>query len=476
MEMHRTIYYLLLLISITGLTSCKKALEFNPITEYSNSNFWKDTTQTMSALNGAYTLLQAAMAPEGVFYGEARADNVVGNLTSLNTEALNLLTNNVNSSLRISNWSQLYAVVNQANLVIMNAKIMKDQGLYANKIARYNYVTGQAYALRALCYFTMTRLWGELPIVTEPLKDATDNYYVERSDTSKVYQQIEADLDSAALRLPATYSASQFNRAQLTLGAVNAIYTDLYMWRHQYDKALIAAQKVIDKTSNYTVTSLLDATALENTSYAKMFTAGNSSESIFEIDYNFAERGTRSFYIQVYGDLGFQPAFMISVPLMTKFSPNDLRAKISYDADRRAITKFFEKTGFNRAQMDDKNVILYRLSDILLLKAEALNQKNRVPEAIAIVNQMRTRAGVPVLLPADYQDLDKDDIEDIILDERQKELCFEGKRWFDLVRTNKAIEVMGPINSVSNEENYLWPIFLNELRLNPLLKQNSYYQ
>lgn len=464
-----------MLLMVLGLTACKKALELNPITEYANANFWKETTQATAALNGAYTLLQAAMGPEGVFYGEARADNVAQNLTSLNTESLNLLTNNVNPSLRITNWSQLYAVVNQANLIIQNVRVMNQSGLYANKTAEYNQTLGQAYALRALCYFTMTRVWGELPIVTKPLKDATENYYVEKSDTAQVYSRIELDLDSATVLLPTSYAPSQTTKALLTAGAVNAIYTDLYMWRHQYEKALTASQKIISNTSNYSLTSLTDATALENTSYARQFTHGFSTESIFEIDFNFAERGARSFYIQVYGDIGFQPAFQVSVPLMTKFSPSDKRATISYN-ERRDITKFFDKTNFVRSTMDDKNIIMYRLSDILLLRAEALNQLNRPGDAITIVNQMKVRAGEIGLLPSDYNGLTKSQVEDIILNERSKELCFEGKRWFDLVRTGKAISVMQPINGLNNVDNYVWPISLNEIRLNPLLKQNAYYQ
>lgn len=474
MKNKKTLFIYLALLTL-GFTACKKALELNPITEYADANFWKETSQATAALNGAYTLLQAAMGPEGVFYGEARADNVAQNLTSLNTESLNLLTNNVNPSLRISSWNQIYAVVNQANLIIKNVRLMNASGLYASKPADYNQTLGQAYALRALCYFTMTRIWGELPLVTQPLKDATENYYVAKSDTSQIYSRIELDLDSATLLLPPSYSPSQTTKALLTAGAVNAIYTDLYMWRHQYEKALTASQKIVSNTANYNLTSLTDAAALENTSYAKQFTTGFSSESIFEIDFNFAERGARSFYIQVYGDIGFQPAFQASIPLMTKFSPSDKRAAISYN-ERRDITKFFEKTNFVRSTMDDKNIILYRLSDILLLRAEALNQLNRPADAIAIVNQMKVRAGEVALQPTDYNTLSKSQIEDIILNERSKELCFEGKRWFDLVRTGKAISVMQPINGLNNVDNYVWPISLNEIRLNPLLKQNSYYQ
>ena len=77
---------------------------------------------------------------------------------------------------------------------------------------------------------------------------------------------------------------------------------------------------------------------------------------------------------------------------------------------------------------------------------------------------------------AAFMALSKDEAENVILDERQKELCFEGKRWFDLVRTGRAISVMGPINGLSNPENILFPINLNIIRENPTIEQNNFYK
>lgn len=474
-----------MLITLVFLSGCKKALEIDPTTSYSSLNFWTETPQATAALYGAYNLLQGAMAPESVLYGEARADNVVINPLALSSQTLNLLTNNLNSSLPIASWSGFYQVVNQSNLILKNTSQMKDKGLYLGKDAEYKNVRGQAFAIRAFCYFYMTRIWGKLPLVTEPFSDAKQNVRIARSDTAAVYARIQADLDSATLApIPGSYATASATRAQFTLGAVNALYTDFYMWRHQYENALAASQKILMNTA-YSLASLYSASStvdynvnpalIDNTAYAQMFTKGASTESIFEIDYNFAERATRSFLITVYGDLGFQPFFKGSGYLSSKFSSTDLRSKINFDTNS-GIVKFFEKSGFVRGTQDDKNIIVYRLADIILLRAEALNKTGNVPGAMALVNQIRTRAGALAYTEDAYAGFTTDQIEDLILDERARELCYEGKRWFDLVRTGKAIKVMQPINGLSQPENFLWPLSLTEIRLNPLLDQNSYYQ
>ncbi|WP_432713808.1 RagB/SusD family nutrient uptake outer membrane protein [Pedobacter sp.] len=477
--------YSLALVALLSIFGCKKALEIDPTTSYSNSNFWTETPQATASLYGAYNLLQSAMARNVVYYGEARADNVILNPLALSSQTLNLLTNNLNSSLPVSSWNGFYQVVNQSNLILKNTLIMKEKGLYLGKTAEYNTVRAQAFALRAFCYFYMTRLWGKLPLVTEPVLDANQNFSIARSDTTEVYSRIQADLDSASLApIPSTYGTASATRAQFTMGALNALYTDFYMWRHQYQNALASSQKILSN-STYSLTSLYSASStidynvnpqlIDNTPYAQMFTKGFASESIFEIDYNFAERATRSFYITVYGDLGFQPFFKASGYLTSKFTSVDLRSKINFGTTG-AILKFFEKSGFDRSTQDDKNIIIYRLADIILLRAEALNKTGDVSGAMTLVNQIRSRAGASTYTAASYAGLTTDQIEDLILDERARELCYEGKRWFDLVRTGKAIKVLQPINGISVPENFLWPISLTEIRLNSLLDQNSYYQ
>jgi len=149
MKLKHVRLYITVLIAAVLLGACKKTLDIDPTTSYSTANFWEATPQATAALYGAYTLLQSAMGPESVYFGEARADNVVQNPLALSSQTLNLLTNNLNSSLSISSWNGLYQVVNQTNLILKNTAIMNTKGLYAGDLTDYNSVRSQAFALRA---------------------------------------------------------------------------------------------------------------------------------------------------------------------------------------------------------------------------------------------------------------------------------------------------------------------------------------
>ena len=116
---------------------------------------------------------------------------------------------------------------------------------------------------------------------------------------------------------------------------------------------------------------------------------------------------------------------------------------------------------------------IYRYSDMLLLKAEALVHQSKWEEALDIVKKIRDRAGL--LTPTALDFASEDDLLDFIMRERQIELLGEGRRWFDLLRTNSWKEVMGPINGMQDDGNELFPIHYSHLIENPKLTQNPYY-
>src|SRR5690606_10578021 len=130
----------------------------------------------------------------------------------------------------------------------------------------------------------------------------------------------------------------------------------------------------------------------------------------------------------------------------------------------------------DQSTQNDKNVMIYRLADVMLLRAEALNARNQRAQAFLLVNKIRERAGLIAIAADEYEAYTEEEAQEIILTERQKELCFEGKRWFDLVRTGRAIEVMQPINGMSDPNNLVWPINLNVIRQNPQIEQNEFYK
>lgn len=486
---------------VAVISSCKSALDKDPLTEYAYANFWNEPSQASAALNGAYYRLQSTLNTEFVLYGEARADNLAVPRDD-NATNLALLNNKLSPDLPITDWSNFYKVIGQANLIIKNVKLMKDKGIYDNQTAEYNRVLGQALGLRALCYFYMTRVWGNVPLITEPvtLNNGDINAFkTPRTDTLEVYKQVSADLTQAENLLPASYADEKQTRATLTKGGIDAILTDYYMWRNNVDSALITSKRILDNNSQYKLAALYDPskdyfsgpqTDIDNTEYAKMFIDGFSQESIFEIAYSYDE-GSLSFLTALFAGGAGTAQFVADATFASKFSSSDLRDLADFKFGIQ-IFKNFPKGTYNKVTSNDKDVILYRLADIILLRAEALNAKGDRAGAWALLKQIRERAFGPASASNVYNNnvtgptgsdemnsfmsLSTDAAHDVILDERQKELCFEGKRWFDLVRTGKAISVMGPINGLTNPENILFPINLDIIRQNPLIEQNNFYK
>src|SRR5690606_28568128 len=138
----------------------------------------------------------------------------------------------------------------------------------------------------------------------------------------------------------------------------------------------------------------------------------------------------------IYGNINAQ--FAARDEFAGSFLDTDLRVLTNFRSSTQ-IYKFFPKAGFDQSTQNDKNVMIYRLADVMLLRAEALNARNQRAQAFLLVNKIRERAGLIAIAADEYEAYTEEEAQEIILTERQKELCFEGKRWFDLVRTGRAI-------------------------------------
>lgn len=485
--------------ALAALSSCTKALDRVPITEYTNETFWNEPEQASAALNGLYSVLQPTLNIEFSYYGEARAD-ILEIARTNSTQTIALVYNRLDPNLGITDWSGFYRVVNQANLIIKKLPEMKERGIYFGKDSEYNRVMGQALAMRAYCYFYMSRIWGDVPLLTEPTVNTGDitDFKTPRTPVAQVYNQISTDLLAARELLPTSYTNPQQTRAMITRGGADAILTDYYMWRQNYDSALIASGRLMTNTT-YGLVNLYNPAVnylaipqsnIDATEYAQMFQAGFSRESVFELAFSYDENAISSLLTLFAGGAG-NAQFFADPGFAASYSGDDLRRLNNFKSDVQ-IFKHFPKTTFDRTTENDKNIILYRLADIMLLRAEALNKHDRRAEAWELLKQVRARVFGPASATSatnndvsgptgtDQQTLfmnaTMDEAEDIILEERKKELAFEGKRWYDLVRTGKAIPTMMPRNGMSNPENLLFPINLNIIRQNPLIEQNNFYK
>jgi len=460
-----------------SMQSCEKMLDLSPTTEYASRDYFASTSQAYAVLYGAYYQLQTAINQEFIYYGEARSDNVKFGGGSLSNNTLSVIQNALDGNLAYSDWGNFYSVIKQANLVIKKVPLMRERGINVRD-ADYNKLIGQALGLRALTYFYLVRIWGDVPLIIEPVEKETDLNVFKTPRIAKeiIYQQISTDLVRARALLPTTNANNMETRGMLTRGAIDAMQTDFYMWRNMPDSAIITSARLINAAgepayATYKLAELynpnidyrVSGNSIDNAPYSLMFTQGLSEESIFEVVFSFEDNNTSNIY-GIYGNINAQ--FAARDELAGAFLDTDLRVLTNFRSSTQ-IYKFFPKTGFDQSTQNDKNVMIYRLSDVMLLRAEALNARNQRAQAFLLVNKIRERAGLTAIAAAEYEAYTEEEAQEVILTERQKELWFEGKRWFDLVRTGKAIEDMQPINGISDPNNLVWPINLNVIRQNP---------
>ncbi|MNS84188.1 SusD family protein [compost metagenome] len=377
-------------------------------------------------------------------------------------------------------WRYLYGMIAKANTVIGNVRKVPDPKLTKN---RKNEMIGEAAFMRAYSYFDLVRLFGDVPLITKEITAInSDNIeqiypllYPERVSQSMIYNQIIADLDTALAYVPATAA----NKGFVTKGAVNALLARVYStktpidWNKvkQYSDAVIAGGYVLVPEYDFLWDNKHE----------------NSTESIFEINCEDWATG---------GNWG---ASMLIGTDWKKFNTptNDLIKAFDAEGDviRKSSSvlfsnvtgkwtdKYWAQTSFPfvnkyRDVSGAQNIILIRLADIMLLKAEALNELNDVNGAAAIVNIIRKRVDLTETSASDQGSMRL-----AIEKERRLELAFEGQRWFDLKRTNRAIAVMNAqkdgadksLGYTLNENRLVFPIPQSERDKNNKLTQNSGY-
>lgn len=493
------------------MSSCS-ILDIDPKSEWSLGNMPTEQNHIEAILMGAYERLGAALQSGFVYYGDARADVYYTN-SSTATSADRIVRSNLEITTSQANWSSLYQVVKQANMNIYYVpRMISDGTLDADKV---NDMLGQAYCQRAIAYFWIVRIWGPAPLITKPLLSAKDNFDMPRSSTTDVLKLIHEDLEKA-YGLLANPASSKYVKPITTfsLAAAHALSAQVYMWEKNYANALTELNYVVDKGGfslealydpNVSVTDNTSArTAMAKTGFSRMFNAQKSSgsvESIFELSFSTSDGDTNNVFDSFW--TATTTTFIVRedfVNTLKEFS-NDRRYYASVKAASGGKYRCL-KYVMDYVKGDARNIILMRLADILLLRAEArLNlaadvlTKDEADLIMKDINTIMVRAmGPDAEIPYDedgegYIGFSKHDIFNLLKSERRKELAFEGHRWFDLVRWGDAKEALanlqpatmatyvfdtGAINLKPNTE--VWPIHINEIRRSKYIEQNEAYK
>jgi starch-binding outer membrane protein, SusD/RagB family len=473
----KNVIYILILTCCAVLFSCSKVTDQIPDSSITPANFYKTASDADNAINACYDAMQGASV-NYIVWGDGRADMLASTDRSSSAQ-LQVASGNLSSSNEYVNWESLYSGINRCNSVIKNVPLIADQALAARK----DRIIGEAHFLRAMFYFFLTRTFESVPLILEPYEDLSRDFFPPKSNRNAIFEQIEKDLKFAETVVPdVPFTTAVENKGKASKAAIRSALADMYLWQKKYQQAADMANLVITSPAGYMLVS--------GANYGTLFSTStrNTSESIFEIQFNNAfqesngngasgTNGLTDLFLPLGGTItAGNLRFMPTAALMTALPSTDNRASATYkntgsnpapyrDANKIYVAKY-QGTIVGPTLFQDNNRMVYRLAEIILFRAEALNELNQPANAIPLLNQIRLRAG---LLPTTA--VTQDEVRLAIERERFVELAFEGKRYYDLVRTGRYAAVTG-----FTDPNWLrWPIPILELTKNPNLVPNPGY-
>lgn len=440
-------HILLFFIISVAFFSCD-VLEVESKSSIDASAAFKTKEDIDKGILGAYSYLQSLSyyGRSDVIFPDLAADNLAHPVSATATEYREIANNNIlpeNGSVG-GMWKAMYGSINVANNVIDKVATIATM----TEVEK-NSALGELYFIRALSHFNLMNYFGAVPIKVMPTV-GVGNLDIPRSPVDQVYAQIINDLLFASENI-----SRSGNKTRASKNAAKALLARVFLYKKDFDQAVTYATDVIEN-GGY---SLLD-------NYADVFAADESAESIFEIYFSQTERNRIAEY-----------NFPTSLNGRREVEPSaDLLAAYEAGDKRYAASIAFAGTSAYAIKYDDlslgaDNFIVLRLADMYLIRAEAEANKT-APNLAAIqsdINNIRKRANLNPTAETSTSQLLR-----AIEKERRLEFAFEGHRWFDLVRTGRAVVALPNVNNVNQT---LFPIPTDEIQTNndPGMTQNPGY-
>jgi len=535
--MNKLKYIIIVLLTLQGviMSSCSDWLDLEPTDGVPGSKYWKTKEDVKSAITGAYlSMTESGLTQRLFLYGEWRADMVQLRSGASAADEIADVTSVFDGEISVENsfldWASFYKTINLCNTILKYAPEAQanDNSFSEDLLDEY---VAEATAIRSLMYFYLVRSFGDVPFVLEAYTSTAQNMNVRKMDKDEILQFLVSHLIEAEKSIPLKYSTTDTakNKGKMTLWAVKALLADIYLWKEEYQNCLNKCNEIIN-SGQFTLipvlreeTTVEDEGGVEHTVYhpnmnsyyslfRDMYFNGNSVESIFEIQ--FSTDGPNPFYnwFRSAGKFAAKTDVLASdIFIPTNFNDGeyyDIRNVISQNKGTLWKYAGIEVNGSERAKAEyTGNFIIYRLAEIYLMKAEALTQlaiqaeddQDKLEEARNVLEKIRIRGNAVETTDLTWEQTvyDGKTMERFVLEERAREMAFEGKRWFDVLRQAKRGNYAGdnldyllnlaltsaPPEKISSlqtkyrdySSHYL-PIFIDELDANPLLEQNNFYE
>ncbi|MBQ2587605.1 MAG: RagB/SusD family nutrient uptake outer membrane protein, partial [Bacteroidaceae bacterium] len=483
---------ILSIIILTGLmlSSCVDT-ELLPYNKTVDEDFWQTKSDVSSMVNGAYkSMLSTDLMTRLIVWGDFRSDELVlvNSISNSTTEALNeIYAANIQITNTYANWANLYSVINICNIVLEKSKAVIDidpsytEGDWKSDCA-------QMKALRSLCYFYLVRNFRDVPYSGEAFMNSSQNLLLPQSNPDSVLTCCINDLKEAETNIISAEAFNDWRRVGwFNKDGVDALLADIYLWRasimknnSDYEQAIFYSNKVIESKKAQHKTGPLELEEKEyplkdgKDAYNSLFIEQNAEESILELQFDgsnnsntalcqyyykyannnstygylraaaiFGMRGTNNVY-EKNGDYRFVENVYKAGTSEESYDIRKLCTQTNWSVGNPASAGGRERETDRAFTNFRQNYIVYRLSDVMLMKAEAMVQlatdetDTLLRQAFNIVQAVNNRSIYEGSLASDslkwgnYNTVDR--MENLVLSERLRELCFEGKRWYDLLR------------------------------------------
>lgn len=538
-----------------GLGSCSDFLEIEPLNDIVLDKFWNEENDVENIVAGCYSGMQNRILIERmIVWGELRSDHLIGGTgVQDNINIQNILKENITANNVYTSWGEFYDIINRCNTVLHYSPLVaeRDPNYTETELMA---TRAEVSAIRDLCYFYLIRTFRDVPYSTQPFLDELQQMAMPATKFDAVLDSLITDLENVKSYAVKTYPVSKTNYqcGRITQDAIHAMLAEMYLWKKDYANSVKYADMVIDaktqrfqdeidnaggNSSSYKMFEgyplIYDSYTTGNlygNAYGTIFGSGASRESILELI--FADDNTLlanhglSF---LYGNQKTFPGIVKPADFITtdvsdasykvfcdKYDTRNYENLYKMSASQYGVAKYVCKSGLVSISSTEinssafpsypeeychANWILYRLTDVMLLKAEALVQMvdgdakteandSLLRAAYDIVSVINKRSNcATTYMPITYANYStKSQMENLVFEERARELMFEGKRWYDLVRrslrdgntsylvqqvTRKGSDNASVVQAkLAKMDAIFWPYNLDELKVNPYLVQN----